>query len=65
MQQALAEKKAQEALRKIGSCCAGFQWIKGNYPSDECDHCFSPVAEGYNCFAGGHFVCMKCVEMLR
>ena len=64
------EEKTQDARRKIGSCwlvvrIIDYRWIKENYQSGTCDHCFSPIAEGYNCFAGGHFVCMKCVEMLR
>jgi len=36
------EAKAQAALRRMGVCCAGYQWIK--------------QSSGYRCEAGGHFV---------
>lgn len=36
------EAKAQEKLRQMGVCCAGFQWIKQH--------------SGYRCAGGSHFV---------
>jgi len=36
------EAKAQQKLRTLGICPAGFRWIKQN--------------GGYRCSAGGHFV---------
>lgn len=42
MEEERKEVKAQQKLRNMGGCCAGFRWIK--------------QAQGYRCAGGSHFV---------
>jgi formylmethanofuran dehydrogenase subunit E len=58
----LSEEAVQEKLDAIGKCVANFDWNRGYYPDNACDHCSNPVYNGYNCSGGSHFVCLTCVN---
>eukprot|EP01052_Picozoa_sp_SAG31_P004792 SAG31_NODE_203_length_20490_cov_7.713256_5_plen_327_part_00 len=62
----ISVEEALDRLRLIGVCEAGYAWLQvpdeRAADSARCDVCSGVVDEGFNCQAGGHWVCWSCVE---
>jgi hypothetical protein len=56
----LTEKQIQEALLEMGQCSQGFDWIERDQ-IQACDACGASGMDGWNCSAGGHWMCRGCV----
>ena len=62
----LSVEEAMKRLHLMGVCKAGYSWLQ--VPDDRladgsnCDCCQCILHEGFNCQAGGHWICWNCVE---